>query len=139
MDETENSFLGCGWSFPPTFDVGNHQLKITHGIQNINDSIDIILLSNFGERNLNEFFGGDLRRFFFKEMDGNLQGEIKQAVKAALLDYEPRIIVDRVEVVFQDRSNGMVEIHITYTIADTNTRHNHVFPFYIKEGTNLQN
>ena len=138
MDESENSFLGCGWSFPPTFEVGNHQLKVTHGIENINDSIDIILMSNYGERSLNESFGTDLRRFFFKEMDGNLQGEIKHAVETALLDYEPRIIVDLVEVVFEDRSNGLVEIHIAYTIAKTNARHNHVFPFYIKEGTNLQ-
>ena len=50
---------------------------------------------------------------------------------------KPRIKVDKVEVIAHQDQVGTVALHIYYTIKQTNTRHNHVFPFSVKEGTNL--
>jgi phage baseplate assembly protein W len=133
----QKEFLGSGWSFPVTFSAGNHQVQLTKYEDNINEMIDLIMQTTFGERPFEPQFGSGLQTFFFKEMRPTLQGEIRDAVKSALLDNEPRIKVLNVDVVFADLLNGLVEITISYMYNETNTRHNYVYPFYIKEGTNL--
>ena len=132
-----SSFLGSGWSFPIRFSVGNYQLHTTAGEDNINESIDLILLTKMGERCFEPQFGSGLQQFFFRTMDETLKGEIIDKVKDSLLHNEPRIEVDDVNVDFTDLQTGLTEIHIRYRCASSNTRHNHVFPFHLKEGTNL--
>jgi phage baseplate assembly protein W len=73
----------------------------------------------------------------FKKIDSTLKGEILEAIKYALLRYEPRILVQEVKVASTDLVNGKIEVLISYIYSQTNTRHNYVFPFYLKEGTNL--
>jgi uncharacterized protein len=137
LRKDENHFLGSGWSFPVTFSVGNHQLNLTGYEQNINDSIQLILLTNLGERCLEPRFGSGLQQFFFRKMDETLKGEIADVVKYSLLHNEPRIKVQSIVVNYADVQNGLIEIKIGYVFNKTNTRHNYVFPFHIKEGTNL--
>lgn len=135
----QKEFLGSGWSFPVTFSSGNHQLVLTRYEKNIEDSIDVIMQTSFGERPLESDFGSGLRRYVFKKMDETLKGEIKKTVASALLDNEPRIHVLNVAVVIADLQRGLIEVKIDYEYNQTNTRHNYVYPFYIKEGTNLGN
>jgi uncharacterized protein len=133
----ENEFLGSGWSFPVIFSAGNFQLNLTAYETNINESINIILKTRYGERCFEEHFGSGLQEFFFKKMDETLKGEIIDAVTTSLLHNEPRITVEEVNVDFTDPQNGIAEIYISYLYNQTNTRHNYVFPFHLKEGTNL--
>jgi phage baseplate assembly protein W len=137
LTNRENSFLGSGWSFPVTFSVGNFQLTQSSYEDNINESINIILQTKNGERCFEPQFGSGLQQFFFRTMDETLKGEIREAVKTSLLFNEPRITVKDVNVIYTDLLNGFVEINISYMYNQTNTRHNHVFPFHLKEGTNL--
>ena len=141
MDKETNiskEFLGSGWSFPVTFSAGNHQLQLTKYETNINEMIHLIMQTTLGERPFESQFGSGLQTFFFKEMRPTLQGEIREAIKTSLLNNEPRIKVLSVTVVFADLRTGLVEVAIDYMYNQTNTRHNYVYPFYIKEGTNLQ-
>jgi uncharacterized protein len=134
---TDSSFLGSGWSFPPTFEIGNYQLNMTHKQHNINQSIDIILQTYQGERSLMPYFGSGLRSFLFKNMDVLLQNEIIETVKSALLDYEPRITVEKVVLDMLTEGRSGVAINIFYTVKTTNSRFNHVFPFVQNEPTNV--
>lgn len=134
---SDRHFWGAGWSFPPTFWKGNHQLVTIKQEADIDRSIDITLKTMKGERSLHPNFGSGLQRFQFQEMNETLKGEIQEAVRWSLLYYEPRIVVNDVIVDFPDSLNGLVEINIFYTIRTTNTRHNHVFPFSLREGTDL--
>ena len=138
ISNKEKEFLGSGWSFPVTFSAGNYCLELTKFEQNINESIDIILQTTMGERFMQPDFGSGLQKFFFRKMDETLKGEIRDTVMVSLLNNEPRINVLDVEISFSDLLNGFIEILITYEFNKTNTRHNYVFPFYIKEGTNLK-
>ncbi|HYG50806.1 MAG TPA: GPW/gp25 family protein [Flavobacteriales bacterium] len=137
ITKAENNFLGSGWSFPVTFSEGNYQLNLATYEQNINESINIILLTRKGERCLESQFGSGLQQFFFRKMNETLKGEITDAVKISLLHNEPRITVKNVLVEFADITSGQVLITIQYEYNQTNTRHNYVFPFYLNEGTNL--
>ncbi len=140
MDNTKTKrqehFYGSGWSFPVSFTAGNYQLDQTEYLENVNQSIKIILQTKKGERYLEPQLGSGLQEFFFRSMDETLKGEIQDTVAYALLINEPRITVEKVEVDFVDR-NGQVNIEIQYVFNETNTRHNYVFPFHLKEGTSL--
>lgn len=136
-DKKENVFLGSGWSFPVSFSAGNHQVNISANETNINESINIILNTRKGERTLEANFGSGLQQFMFRKIDNTLKGEIVETIQFSLLRYEPRIVVQEVRVAATDLINGTIEILIIYIYAQTNTRHNYVFPFHLKEGTNL--
>jgi len=137
LDTKEKDFLGSGWAFPVTFSKGNLELNLTKFEENINDSIDIILQTNIGERCLEPTFGTGLNRYLFDKMDESLKGGIIDTVKYSLLDNEPRIEVKNVVVTFSEEQKGTVLINIEYIYNKTNTRHNYIYPFYIKEGTSL--
>lgn len=137
MAGANGSFFGSGWSFPVSFSIANYQLNLTEGEENINQSIDLVLTTINGERCFEPEFGSNLQEYFFRRMDEALKGEMIEAVKTALLDNEPRITVKEVDVEFADVQAGLVKIIIQYVINQANTRHNYVFPFHIKEGTNL--
>jgi len=137
ITERAKEFMGSGWAFPVTFSGGNCQLKLTSYEENINNSIKTILLTRMGERSMEPQFGSGLQQLFFRTPDATLKGEIINAVKSSLLHNEPRITVMDVTVAFTDILNGLTEVVITYMYNQTNTRHNYVFPFSLKEGTNL--
>jgi phage baseplate assembly protein W len=137
LTQQENNFLGAGWPFPVSFSAGNFQLDLSMYETNINECINVILQTKNGERAFEPEFGSGLQQFFFKKMDETLKGEITNAVKSSLLNNEPRITVQDVSVNYTDMLSGLVEISITYIYNQTNTRHNYVFPFHLKEGTNL--
>lgn len=134
----KNDYLGSGWAFPITFSEQTLELALSHREENVNDSIDIILQTNFGERFLEPAFGSGLRQFFFAQMDEAMKGRIIDMIEETLLENEPRINVQEVRVDFPDGAIGAVNIEIDYLYIKTNTRHNHVFPFYLNEGTNLK-
>lgn len=141
MDSQNNDsghlFLGSGWSFPVTFSPGTYQLDVTSYENNVNDSIDLILMTRMGERCFEPDFGSGLQQYFFRKMDETLKGEIMDTVKASLLHNEPRITVTEVDVEYVDLYSGLIHIYITYIYNQANTRHNYVYPFSLNEGTNL--
>lgn len=134
---SEGHFLGSGWAFPVTFTVGNHRLVTSWYEDNVNDNINIILQTNMGERIMQPDFGSGLQQYFFRNINSGLKGQLADTVRNALMQHEPRITVLDVQVEFTDVANGLTQINIMYMYNQTNTRHNYVYPFYLKEGTNL--
>lgn len=130
-------FLGTGWAFPPSFDNANFRLKLSAGDENIGQSIDLLLKTPLGSRSLAPEFGSGLFSFLFRRLDATAREEIIQSVKTALLDNEPRISVESVDLQLSDQG-VMLSLTVVYLIRQTNTRHNHVFPFSLIEGSNLQ-
>ena len=135
--EEKKSFLGTGWGFPPTFIKGLNGVVMISDEEDIKSSLEILLTTTVGERILQPKYGCDLSKYVFDPLDTTLKTVIKTLIEDAILFYEPRILVDQVEL--EDNPNeGILLIKIDYTIATTNTRYNFVFPFYLVEGTNIQ-
>jgi len=80
-------------------------------------------------------FGCALNRFVFHQMDQRMIRRIKTMVSDAILFHEPRIQLNDVGVSEDDDTPGMLLISIEYTIRETNSRHNLVYPFYLTEGS----
>jgi phage baseplate assembly protein W len=138
MADATKSFLGTGWSFPPTF---LRRLPGGAGVVMVSDDVDIkeslrILLSTgLGERIMVPDFGCNLWRQVFQSMTTTLQTEIAGLVRQAILDWEPRIDVLDVQVLPEAGIDGRLLISIDYVIRRTNARSNVVYPFYLQEGT----
>ncbi len=130
------SFLGRGWSFPPAFDKASLNLALNEGVDNINQSIRLLLKTEKGSRSFMPEYGSDLRRFLFRRIDASRAQEIVVAVKNLLMNSEPRIEVLDVKVVLANNAS-LLEIQVSYAIRQTNSRHNYVFPYSELEGHNL--
>lgn len=133
----DSTFLGTGWSYPPVFDDVNFELKMSSGVDNINQSIDLLLNTPVGSRTLMPDYGCNLSSYVFRRIDASIREEIIQSVRLTLLNGEPRIDVERVDLSVL-AAEATAQIAITYRVRETNTRHNHVYPFSQLEGTNLE-
>jgi len=126
-------FLGTGWSFPPSFTRGGSNLELVSGPEDIHQSLQILLSTRLGERVMLDNFGCDLSNVLFEELDQSLINTLTSLVSDALLYFEPRILLDGVDVSESNSEQGLLLIQIEYTVLSTNSRFNMVYPFYINE------
>lgn len=131
----EGAFLGRGWAFPPSFTAGGGDVAMVSGADDIRQSLEILLSTVPGERVLLERFGVDLHRVMFEELDQSLAGAVERIVRSAVVEHEPRVKVDRVDVQRSAEDPHGLLIHLCYTVRGTNSRFNMVFPFYRMEAT----
>jgi len=129
----ENSFLGKGWSFPPTFDNAGGEVLMLKGEDDIQSSLQVLLATKLGERVMQPLFGCNLDAMVFELLDTTLKTEMKNLIERAILFFEPRINIDKIDIDSQNDLNGVVIITVNYVVRSTNTRGNLVFPFYLSE------
>jgi len=130
-----SSFLGRGWSFPPTFDKSSRQVIMLEGEQDIESSLQILLSTALGERIMQPKYGCNMDDMVFENLDTTLKTEIKNRMQTAILYYEPRIELHSIDIVPADPEERII-LTVEYTVRTTNTRYNLVFPFYKTEGAN---
>ncbi|WP_298732437.1 GPW/gp25 family protein [uncultured Chitinophaga sp.] len=137
MAKEIQTFLGTGWSFPPSFDKLDASVQMVSDVADIEESIRIILSTIPGERLMQPDFGCDIKKLVFEIADTWLVTELNHIIYHALLQYEPRINFIGLTVADRSEQAGVLYVQLTYTIIATNTRHNMVYPFYFQEGTNI--
>lgn len=133
----EQTFLGTGWRFPPTFSRGGADVATVAGTLDIAQSLEILLGTRLCERIMQEDFGCDLQSFLFEEMDQNLVNRLSGLIGDAILLHEPRIVLNQVDISESASTQGLLLISISYTVRSTNSRFNMVYPFYVNEASNL--
>ena len=131
------SFLGTGWNFPPAFSKGGSDAITVTGVEDIQQSLQILLSTQLGERIMQAEFGCDLNYALFEEIDQGLINTLTSLVSDAILNYEPRITLDNMDVSEDPGQQGLLLVSITYTVRSTNSRFNLVYPFYITEASGL--
>lgn len=131
------SFLGQGWSFPPTFLREQGTVATVHGVTDIEQSLAILLGTEVGERLMRPDYGCDLRRMLFEPLDTSAEAYVKDLVRTAILYHEPRIRLEALKLTPNPEA-GSIDMLLEYVIRTTNSRHNYVFPYYVREGTNLK-
>ena len=133
MMNKEDSFLGIGWSFPPAFDKASGEVRMLKGEEDIKSSLEVLLSTRPGERIMQPLFGCNLDIMMFESLDTTLKTEMRDLIQKAILYFEPRIDVEKIELETQDEQNELIHITIIYTVRSTNTRGNLVYPFYLTE------
>jgi len=126
------AYLGSGWAFPVA--PANGRLRYARHEDDIEQAVQIILLTAKGERPMLPTFGAGLRGFVFEPNSPATHHAIEDAVRKALVDWEPRIDLERVSVVPDADEPNLLLIHIDYVVRATNSSYNRVYPFYLLEG-----
>lgn len=132
MTQAPPSFLGTGWSFPPSFRGGGAEVELVSGAEDVHQSLQILLATSRDERPMQEGFGGSLDAVMFEELDASLLNRVTTLLYDAILQHEPRVDLRGVDA-RPGAEAGVLEIRIEYGIRGTNSRFNMVFPFYLNE------
>jgi phage baseplate assembly protein W len=131
----ENNFLGRGWSFPPEFDKETAEVKLVENELDIEQSLKLLISTRPGERVTNPKYGCHIHDLMFDNINSYTLLKIKDALRNAILFFEPRISVEDIEIDREQEYEGILFIKISYLIRLTNTRSNVVFPYYKIEGS----
>lgn len=134
--ENAPDFLGTGWAFPPTFE--NCRTRMVSGLDDICESLRILLDTRLGERVMQLRYGVQLDELLFEALNTTLITRMKQDLQTAILLYEPRIELEQIRFDLEQQLEGLLRIELIYLVLATNSRFNFVYPFYILEGTNIE-
>ena len=141
----KSQFIGKGWKFPVTPDAACELDSLGQALdcpvamvaeeQLISQSIEIILRTARGERLMRPNFGCGINELVFQPNNATTTSRVTQAVREALLEWEPRIdVLDVQTMVSRDEANVLL-ITIEYRVRTTNNVFNKVYPFYLNQGT----
>ncbi len=133
----EHKFIGTGWRFPPAFDKDTGTTAMTTGVDDIVRSLNVLISTSLGERVMRPDYGCRLNTYVFDPMNVSMQAYLKKLIEDAIIYFEPRITLIGCRVDFEQHE-GRLMIHVDFRIDATNSRANYVYPYYLKEGTNLQ-
>ena len=133
--EARREFLGAGWAFPiqlvTTADGATRVAEAAYE-ERVRQSIWVVLGTARGERIGRPDFGCGIHDFVFSADDAATRSALADAVREALLRWEPRI--DLLDVAIQQRPRDATTllIAIRYRVRSTNNLFNVVYPFYLQ-------
>lgn len=129
------SFLGKGWSFPIEFNSKTKKVEMVSDEEDVAQSLFLLLSTMPGERVTNPHYGCRLHNMIFDNINRSVEYQMRDAIRTAVLFFEPRINLDEIEIDTKRELDGIVYITLYYTIRKVNIRSNIVYPFYLLEGT----
>ncbi|MBI1919798.1 MAG: GPW/gp25 family protein [Geobacter sp.] len=132
--EAFSSFLGTGWSFPPSFTAARGGVNMSSDEKDIEESLGILLGTAAGERFLNPKYGLDMQQLLFEPMSETMKTYITDHIRIGILIYEARINLLSVVLDTTAQYEGVIAVVLEYEIRATNSRYNLVYPFYVAEG-----
>lgn len=135
MAATDKAFLGTGWGFPPRFQRHADTLGVdmVEAESDIDESLRILLSTRPGERVMQPAYGCGLHSRVFDNITESAVTRIKDLIERAVLFHEPRITLDSIDIDTTEALDGVLNIRLNYTVRQTNSRRNMVYPFYYRE------
>lgn len=103
----------------------------------IASSLEVLLTTARGERVMLPQYGCNLEESVFENLDTRMKTLMADKVESAILYHEPRIELERVRLDDSRELEGVVLIEVTYRVKSMNSRFNFVFPYYRREGTDI--
>ena len=128
-------FLGRGVKFPLQVNPRSGKLAMTEGEEDIREAIRIILHTIRGERVMRPDFGSNVTDYVFAPASSSRRESLSAHVRDILTRQEPRITDVTVDCREIAGMSGGRAVEVSYLVRDTNNRYNHVYPFYVTEGS----
>lgn len=126
-------FAGVGWGFPVGVDPDGTITRASDE-ECIRDAVWLILSTAKGERVMRPDFGCGIHDLVFGGTDTTTSGQVADAVRDALVLWEPRIQVIDVRVGTDQATPARLLVRIQYRVRSTNNVFNLVYPFYLEKG-----
>jgi hypothetical protein len=127
------NILGTGWRLAPEVDRRGN-VRLISAEPAIEQSIRFILGTAPGERVMRPDFGCQIHELAFAPNNMQTWGQAEFYVREALVKWEPRIILDKVTAGADEHDSACMVIHVEYTVRETNSFYNLVYPFYLEQG-----
>lgn len=125
-----HDFVGIGIAFPMRLDHRG-AIAFIGGEEAIDASLRLIIGTARGERVMRPEFGCAIWDHLFSPTNPNTLGLMAQAVRDAVSQWEPRVVLEDVSVSPRAGGDGEVVVELTYRDRTTNDRRNLVYPFYV--------
>lgn len=122
-------FLGTGAKFPFEVNPATGRIEVSHGAQNVKESLFIALKTALGERPFRPGFGTNLNAYTFADINPTTLQMLKRELSMQVYESEPRISGIDLEV--DTSQEGTILFNISYTVTDSNVTENLVFPFFL--------
>jgi len=107
-----------GWPLLPVPDADG-RLEFRSPEQSVRDMIEVILCTRPGEQLMRPLFGAGLQNFLHEPNTLTVRRRIRDAIQTTLARWEPRIVVDRVDVAGVDEDPTQLRIEIGYRLRRT--------------------
>ena len=130
IDTKDKAYLGRGLAFPLQVNPRG-EIALAGGEQDIEQAIGIILETKPGERVMRPEFGCRAHELLFEPRDVVLQTLMQRYVQQALEMWEPRILLQSVNVFFDSGADGSVFVEINYIIKESHDERSIVYPFFL--------
>ena len=124
-------FYGRGASYPMSLST-KAGVRESANLQKINESIRIILGTQFGERVMRPTFGCNLKSLVFAPNNSSTVALARHYVQDGLKQWEPRINVQNVNVT-SDNTGGVLLIEVSYSIKATLQIESLIYPFFLEQ------
>jgi phage baseplate assembly protein W len=124
--------LGRGWAFPPRWSTGG--VTLVEAEQDVREAIVLLLETALRERVMHPDFGVGISRYVFAARTANTCFRLQTDIERALVRFEPRVILDRVEATAPDEDSARIDVLIEYRLDEHWRPQSFVFPFYLETG-----
>ena len=128
-------FMGRGLRFPLQIDPKTGKFAMVSEEADIAEAIGIILHTVQGERIMRPDFGSNVLDYTFSSASESERQSLAFDLRDQLGYQEPRIEDIEVHCKDTDELEGAIIIEVSYRVRSTNNRYNHVYPFYVTEGS----
>jgi phage baseplate assembly protein W len=128
----DREFLGRGLAFPLQYDPRGG-IALASGENDIQQAIQIILLTAPGERVMRPEFGCRIHELVFASHNATTESLAALYVEEALRRWEPRIQVQDVTVSPDASQDGVLLVEIKYQVKNTHNQRSIVYPFYLAD------
>ena len=126
----DREFLGQGLAFPLQISQQGG-IALARGVHDIEQAIRIILGTAPGERVMRPEFGCRVHELIFAPDNAATRGLLAYYVEEALIRWEPRIAVRRIDVTSDPGRDGTLLVEIKYEVKTTHDERSIVYPFYL--------
>lgn len=130
-----DQYYGRGMSFPAVLGADGG-IAESAGAQKVEESIRMILGTQYGERVMRPTFGCNLKSLVFAPNDSGTANLAAYYVKQGLQQWEPRIDVLDVTVENADFGGSAgLSISLTYRLRATQDVQSLIYPFYLEQAS----
>lgn len=128
-----SEIIGKGMGFPIRVNARGG-LSWASGEEAIRQSIWIILTTPLRSRIMQPGFGCAIHSYLFAPNSAATRASVEEAVRDALIRWEPRVDVIRVSAATSAEDPTVLLIDIETRVRSNNAALNLVYPFYLSEG-----
>lgn len=133
--------VGVGWAFPVRWEVsedgaGGESARVVRSQdeRRVAEALRLILRTIPGSRAMRPTFGAGVDRYVFDPRTEEVCFRLAADVRRALVRWEPRVLVDRVEAVPAGEGEDRIDVSIDYRIDAHRRPSNLVVTFDLEGG-----